>query len=266
MKQRIITGGIGGVIFLSLVYAGEEWYSLLIVLLASIGLYEFLRMAGLTLFSFAGVVGYVLMMSLIWPSLYFSNLVPIGIGGSMPLLLPALFLLLFYTVVRKNQFQIEHVALTLVGALYIGFGFAYLAATRNFSPDGFYLTVLVLLGIWATDSGAYFVGRAMGKTKLWPSISPNKTVEGAIGGLLLGLVVIVGIDLWFAVLPLSQAILIGLVTGVAGQFGDLVESAIKRHYDVKDSGHIFPGHGGVMDRVDSWIVVFPLLHVLHLLN
>lgn len=266
MKQRIITGGIGGIVFLSLVYAGEEWYSLLIVLLASIGLYEFFRMAGLKLFSFAGVVSYALMMSLIWPSLFFSNLMPIGTGSSYPLLLPALFLLMFYTVVRKNQFQIEHAALSLVGALYIGFGFAYLAATRNFSPDGFYLTVLVLLGIWSTDSGAYFIGRAFGKTKLWPAISPKKTVEGAIGGLLCGFVVIVGIDLWSSILPIDRAVLIGVVTGIAGQFGDLVESAIKRHYDVKDSGHIFPGHGGVLDRVDSWIVVFPLLHFLHLLS
>jgi phosphatidate cytidylyltransferase len=259
LKQRIITGIIGGAAFLFLVYMGKEWYSLLVLLLAMIGLFEFLRMAGLRPFGLAGILSYALMISILWPDLSFSSWLDFRLSDGI--LLPVMLLLLSYTVFRKNQVHIEHVALAVVGALYIGYGFTYMAATRNL-PDGFALTMLVLLGIWATDSGAYFVGKAMGRHKLWPAISPNKTVEGSIGGLLIAVVVVLALNATLGMLGFGQALAIALVTGVAGQLGDLIESAFKRHFGVKDSGQIIPGHGGVLDRFDSLILVFPVLHLL----
>jgi len=168
---------------------------------------------------------------------------------------------LIYSVLRKNQFHIEHIALTLVGALYIGYGFTYMAAARNL-PEGFMLTVLVILAIWSTDSGAYFVGKAIGKRKLWPEISPNKTIEGSIGGLLAAVIVVLGVNALLGSLTLVQALTIAFVAGIVGQLGDLVESAFKRHFHVKDSGQLIPGHGGVLDRFDSFLLVFPVLHLL----
>jgi phosphatidate cytidylyltransferase len=259
LKQRIITGIFGGAAFLFLVYLGKEWYSLLVLLLAVIGLFEFLRMAGLQPFGVAGILGYALMVSILWPNLTFSTWMDVPVSDGV---LPVTLLLLIYTVFRKNQFHIEHVALVLVGALYIGYGFTYMAATRNFPDDGFYLTVLVLLGIWSTDSGAYFVGKAIGRHKLWPAISPNKTVEGSVGGLLVAVVVVLVLNAWLGRFSFGQALAIALVTGVAGQMGDLIESAFKRHFGVKDSGQIIPGHGGVLDRFDSLLLVFPVLHLL----
>ncbi|MGE7271173.1 phosphatidate cytidylyltransferase [Brevibacillus panacihumi] len=258
MKQRIITGVVGGIGFLFLIYLGSAWYSLLVLSLAIVGLYEFLRMAKLQSFVPAGILAYVLMLGIVWPSLAFSAWVDIG---TPDLMLPVFFLLLIYSVLRKNQFHIEHIALTIVGALYIGYGFTYMAAARNL-PDGLMLTILVFLGIWSTDSGAYFIGKAIGRHKLWPEISPNKTTEGAVGGLLTSLVIVMVANMLFGGIPTSQALLIALVTGVMGQLGDLVESAFKRHYGVKDSGQIIPGHGGVLDRFDSMILVFPVLHLL----
>lgn len=262
MKQRIVTGLFGGILFISLVYLGGLWYSLLVLLLALIGLFEFLRMAHVQPFSFPGLLSYVLLLSILWPDL---------VSASWPffhfsyLLMPILLLLLFYTVVRKNEFHIEHVALSIVGALYIGYGFLYIAAYRNgLDEHGFWLTILVLLGIWSTDSGAYFAGRAFGKNKLWPAISPNKTIEGAIGGLLAAFVVVLAVNAVKGVIPFNQALAIACVIGLAAQMGDLVESAIKRHFGVKDSGQIFPGHGGVLDRFDSWLIVFPILYLLGL--
>jgi phosphatidate cytidylyltransferase len=257
LKQRIVTGIVGGIAFLSLVYLGEEWYSLLVLLLAVAGLYEFYRMAGIKPFGVAGLLGYLLMISLLLPHLV------LGIGQvpTADLLLPVL-LLLFYPVLQKNQFHIEHVALTVIGALYIGYGFAYMAETRYIPNDGLILTLLVILGIWATDSGAYFIGKTWGRRKLWPSISPNKTVEGAIGGLLVTVLIVLAVNAWIGSLTAAQALLIALVTGIAGQMGDLVESAIKRHFGVKDSGRLLPGHGGVLDRFDSLLFVFPVLHLL----
>jgi phosphatidate cytidylyltransferase len=259
LKQRIITGILGGAAFLFLVYLGKEWYSLLVLLLAVIGLFEFLRMAGLQPFGVAGILGYALMVSILWPNLAFAAWMENPVSNGV---LPVTLLLLVYTVFRKNRFHIEHAALVLVGALYIGYGFAYMAATRNLPDEGFHLTVLVLLGIWSTDSGAYFVGKAMGRHKLWPAISPNKTVEGSVGGLLIAVVVVLVLNAWLGRFEFGQALMIALVTGTAGQLGDLIESAFKRHFGVKDSGQIIPGHGGVLDRFDSLLLVFPALHLL----
>ncbi|WP_411501727.1 phosphatidate cytidylyltransferase [Brevibacillus centrosporus] len=258
MKQRIITGLIGGAAFLLLIYLGGSWYSLLVLLLAVIGHFEFMRMAGLQPWNVASILGYILMISILWPSLTFSTWLTIS---TPDLMIAVLLLLLIYSVLRKNQFHIEHIALTLVGALYIGFGFTYMAATRNL-PDGLMLTVLVILGIWSTDSGAYFVGKAIGKRKLWPEISPNKTIEGSLGGLLASIVVVLAVNAIFGGLDTLQAFLIAVVAGIIGQLGDLVESGLKRHFGVKDSGQLIPGHGGVLDRFDSFLLVFPVLHLL----
>ncbi|MGC5324085.1 phosphatidate cytidylyltransferase [Brevibacillus sp. SYSU BS000544] len=262
MKQRMITGLLGGVLFITLVYLGGIWYSLLILLLAMVGLFEFLRMAHLRPFGIAGLLSYLLMLSILWPELISADMALFQFSN---LLIPVLLLLLFYTVIRKNEFHIEHVALAILGALYLGYGFLYMAAFRDgMSQHGFWLTMLVLLGIWSTDSGAYFVGRAIGKNKLWPAISPNKTIEGSIGGLAAALIVVLGINAVQGIIPFTQALAIALVTGIAAQMGDLVESALKRHFGVKDSGRIFPGHGGVLDRFDSLIIVFPILYLLGL--
>ncbi|CAM3402918.1 MULTISPECIES: phosphatidate cytidylyltransferase [Brevibacillus] len=258
MKQRILTGLIGGIAFLFLIYLGNAWYSLLVLALAAVGLFEFMRMAGLQQYLTAEILGYVLMISIVWPSLAFSAWVDISIPD---LMLPVFLMLLIYSVLRKNQFHIEHIALTIVGALYIGYGFTFMAAARNL-PDGLMITILVFFGIWSTDSGAYFIGKAMGRHKLWPEISPNKTIEGALGGLLAALVVVMGVNAITGSISITDALLVALVTGIVGQLGDLVESAFKRHYGVKDSGHIIPGHGGVLDRFDSMLLVFPVLHLL----
>ncbi|MCX8002159.1 MAG: phosphatidate cytidylyltransferase, partial [Anoxybacillus mongoliensis] len=112
----------------------------------------------------------------------------------------------------------------------------------------------------------YFVGRALGKRKLWEHISPNKTVEGAIGGVLCALVV-VSVYEWLS--PFAPSFLMLLIAtvilSVFGQLGDLVESAFKRHYGVKDSGAILPGHGGILDRFDSLLFVLPILYLFYLI-
>jgi len=260
LKQRIISGVLGGIIMLIPVVLGGVWYSLLVFVLAIIGLYEFLRMAGLKPYGFAGILAYVLMISTLWPYLFISQRLALDYSN---MLMPVLLLLLLYSVVRKNQFHIEHVALTILGALYIGYGFHYMAAVRGME-DGLWLTLLVLLGIWSTDSGAYFIGKAFGRRKLLPAISPNKTVEGSLGGMLTALVVVLGVNALLGKLPFWQAFGIALVTGLAAQMGDLVESAMKRHFGVKDSGRLIPGHGGVLDRFDSLLFVFPILYLLGL--
>lgn len=144
-------------------------------------------------------------------------------------------------------------ALTAIGAVYVGALFPFFALLRN-RPGGVALTILMLLLVAATDSAAYFVGRAMGRTKLAPRVSPNKTVQGAIGGLLAA--VVAGLVLWRFLVPrwdLAAIVTISIAISLLAQIGDLIGSALKRAAGVKDSGWIFPGHGGLIDRTCSLV-------------
>ena len=122
--------------------------------------------------------------------------------------------------------------------------------------------------VWITDSGAYLIGRKLGKHKLAPHVSPNKTWEGSIGGSLVS-VIVVGLYLAFSPVKFAYGLpimlLLTVVLSVGGQIGDLIESAFKRHYGVKDSGRILPGHGGILDRFDSLLFVLPLMHLFGLI-
>jgi len=130
---------------------------------------------------------------------------------------------------------------------------------------GFIALIFVLLIVWTTDIGAYFAGRGIGGPKLWPRVSPNKTWAGAIGGFAVSLLVAAG----FAASGVSRILpllIVGGALSIAGQLGDLFESAVKRHFGVKDSGHLIPGHGGLMDRLDSLVAAIALAAILGILR
>jgi phosphatidate cytidylyltransferase len=142
------------------------------------------------------------------------------------------------------------------GPFYLGGGFGALALLRrDAGADGPSFAVLALMLSWLSDAGAYFAGRFFGKHKLYPAVSPKKTVEGALGGLG-GAVAgaLLAHFFYLRSLPLADALILAVVAGGLGQAGDLGESMIKRSFGVKDSGGIVPGHGGIMDRVDALLV------------
>jgi phosphatidate cytidylyltransferase len=176
-----------------------------------------------------------------------------------------MLILLSITVITKNKVTLDQAALLLIGFIYLGVGFHYMMDTRLIS-HGLFWTLLVLICIWLTDSGAYFAGVLFGKHLLWPAISPKKTYEGAVGGLILS---IVGALIFYYVHPelltISDAVILAAVIAVVGQLGDFIQSAYKRAKGIKDTGTILPGHGGVLDRVDSWLIVFPFVHFLSLI-
>ena len=129
------------------------------------------------------------------------------------------------------------------------------------------LVLYVCFIVWAADSGAYFTGKSLGKRKMAPNVSPNKTIEGLIGGILTALLVGWGTAKWFDIEFSSAAafIAITLVTVVISVLGDLVESMFKRVSGIKDSSNIIPGHGGVLDRIDSLTAAFPVFALLYFL-
>lgn len=174
-----------------------------------------------------------------------------------------LFLMLTLAVFSKGRLKVSR-ALTAAGMIFfIVFGFSSVVLLRE-EPHGGYLYLLIFLSAWVTDTGAYFTGVFFGRHKLIPDVSPKKTVEGAIGGVVFCVLTFVAFgaivgkisDLTPHYLRLA---LVGAVVSVVSMIGDLIASLIKRKYGVKDYGWIFPGHGGVMDRFDSVLATAPFL-------
>ncbi len=261
MKQRILTAIVAAVFFIPLVIVGGLPFTIAVYVIASIGLHELLRMKGIHLFSVEGLLTWGALAILLMPTSWGYHVVS-AIGFSkIELTFAIVLLLLTHTVVVKNRYTFDHAAFSILCALYVGIGFYYLIETRAY---GIEYVVYALLVIWTTDSGAYFIGRKIGKSKLWPEISPNKTVEGFVGGVA-SAVVLACVFQYFIPIASTYIVLIAVtvVASIVGQMGDLVESALKRHYEVKDSGKLLPGHGGILDRFDSLLFVLPLLHFLH---
>ena len=265
MTQRIITAIIAALIFLPIVFIGGIPFVILIYIMASICLFEILRMKKINLMTVPGILSLFLLWIFLLPINYLNFVQRIGLEGKTALFFLVVLIFLCYSFISKNTFSFEHIGYCLLSVLYIGIGFYYIIETR---AVGVLFIFFALFLIWATDSGAYFVGRALGKRKLAPHISPNKTVEGSIGGIITAIIVALlfyfftDINLEF---QLFELMIVTVILSIFGQCGDLVESALKRYYHVKDSGTILPGHGGMLDRVDSWLFVMPLLILLRML-
>ncbi len=181
-----------------------------------------------------------------------------------------MFLIFVITMFSKGDVKFSQAAELVALTIYVLIGFLSIVLLRRDVDMGQYLYLLIFLGAWMTDTGAYFVGVFFGKHKLIPEVSPKKTVEGAFGGVLgciLGYVIFgVVIDIFFDV-TVNYIALILLAVGISviSQCGDLVASYVKRERGIKDYGFIFPGHGGIMDRFDSIIAVAPTIYGVVLL-
>jgi phosphatidate cytidylyltransferase len=157
----------------------------------------------------------------------------------------------------------ERLAFTVLGIIYGGLSFAFLAfLKRDFGAAGGDAIVLVLATAWLSDTGGYFAGKFLGRRKLYPAVSPNKTWAGAIGGTLAAVAGGFVIERWrLQDLRVIDVVILAGVGSVLGQLGDLVESLIKRSRGVKDSGDILPGHGGLLDRVDAVLFIAPWFYL-----
>ena len=179
---------------------------------------------------------------------------------------PLLALLLLIATLRQGSDfdqSVPAAAATLLGAVYLGALGGTIAALLTLAPPGFgaWRVVLLLAIIMVSDTFAFFVGHAWGQRRLAPSVSPGKTVEGALGGLVGGVVGALAVrQLGLPSLPLSHTIVLGIAVAALGIVGDLDESLLKRWAGVKDSGTLFPGHGGMLDRIDSLLFGAPVLY------
>ncbi len=164
---------------------------------------------------------------------------------------------------RRDREWLISWALTLVGALYLGGTASYAVLLRAVPNVGFAWTATMFLTNWASDAAAYFTGTRIGKHPFFPDISPKKTREGAIGSWIASTIA-GGLCALIFGLPVVHGIVAGLGIGLAGAFGDLAESLIKRQFGAKDSGNLIPGHGGMLDRIDSllFVAVFTYLYLV----
>jgi len=264
VKQRVITAVVALAFFLPIIYFGGIAIELLAALLAGIGVFELFRMKGLAVLSFEGILAILGAVILVLPQERWFAFLPAGTDKSALFYLVVL-LLLGIAVISKNTYTFDEAGFPVLASLYTGVGFERFLNARS-ATDGLVVLVFGLFVVWATDIGAYMAGRRFGQRKLWPDISPNKTIEGALGGIASAVVVAA---IYLLAFPGQDyfghgsllMIVLTILFSIAGQFGDLVESAIKRHYGVKDSGNILPGHGGILDRFDSMLFVFPIMYL-----
>jgi phosphatidate cytidylyltransferase len=255
LGKRVLVAAIGLPIGLAAVYVGGYFYSGLITLILSLAAYEYARLfitGGYRPSIFLVVSGTALLAAFRAINGFQSG--PLLI--SLVLLAAMAYHLIAYE--RGREQAGTDFAITAAGPLYLGWIGAYLISLRDL-PDGMWWVLLVLPAVWLADSAAYFVGRRFGRHKLSPRLSPGKTWEGYWGGVIagtLGTCLLAWIyQHWSAgplVTPLTGAVL-GFVLSLVTPLGDLGKSMIKRQVGVKDSGHLIPGHGGVFDRIDTWL-------------
>ncbi|PKN53858.1 MAG: phosphatidate cytidylyltransferase [Deltaproteobacteria bacterium HGW-Deltaproteobacteria-14] len=256
MLTRIITGLVLAPLVVWLLLAGQPWMvAALLVVAAALCVNELVAMVlpGQLVERVVGVALAVAVMILAWR--YPGDLRLVAV---LAVLVPALAVLARPRPIETAALRVAILWGSLV-YIVVPFSFGLRIAVL---PERMVI-ILLLAVVWAGDTGAYFVGRAIGRHKLYPLVSPKKTIEGAVGGLAasVGVAVLIA-ELWLPQLGAPHAVVIGLLGGTAAQLGDLAESLVKRACGVKDSGRLLPGHGGMLDRVDGVIFAFPVVAAL----
>ncbi len=253
LRTRIITALIGIPLLLGLLYFGGLAWTIVFALMAFLALYEYLQMMQRRGFNPSIVASYGLLFILMFREQLAAYW--------MPLLFAILIIMVIQCVLVYPRHNLNDLVLGFFGAFYIGFLLSFALALRSLEQP-FIVIVFIFVLTWASDIGGYLFGRLWGHTKLTPQLSPNKTWAGAVGGVLLTLLLAL---IYSFILPqigltMIQILCLGLLGSIAAQFGDLFASAMKRFFDTKDSGYIIPGHGGVLDRFDSFLLVLPVVY------
>ena len=270
MLIRILTGIVAFIAFLPfLVHSDTVAYPIAMAICSVISTYEMIRCVGLHKKQRVAIplclaaAALPLCVRLVYG---ICNTLLIGVAVCLVLLL----YMLAVTVFSHGSINITQSMTALAVSFYIIAAFSCMVLLRDFNAAGKYLYLLVFIGAWVPDTFAYFTGRLFGKHKLIPDVSPKKTVEGAIGGVVFCVLAFVGFGLlynhfWLAdgmdALPVWLMAVAGLLSAIVSMIGDLSMSVIKRHYGIKDYGRLLPGHGGFLDRFDSVLAVAVILAV-----
>ncbi len=259
--QRRVATGLGLVAIAGVaVWAGAVWFVGFVGVLMFLAVGEFYgasRRGGYTPMALLGLAATILLYTFGW------KLGAFGISSTVGFSI--VILLLYYAIVPRQR-PFENMAITALGFIWIGAMGAFVAPLVT-AAAWQQLLALIVLTVAAGDTGAFLVGRWLGRTRFAPVLSPNKTVEGLVGGTALAFAMAVALAYvpWFSdAVTVEIALWTAGTVSVVAPIGDLVESMVKRSLGVKDMGTILPGHGGVLDRVDSFLLVLPVMYVVYL--
>ncbi|MDD6313214.1 MAG: phosphatidate cytidylyltransferase [Firmicutes bacterium] len=267
MKQRVLAGVVGTPLIILAIFLSKfaPFWAIAVTLLSAIAAYEMLR-----------CIGVIAKRAVTFPALIYSIVVPlssiwyisdgsINYGFLYNAAIVFLFIMMFIGIFAHEQVGIDKIFIAVASIIYVTNSFTSLILLRRLE-HGLLLLILVFMGAWVTDVFALFSGMLFGKHKLAPKISPKKTVEGAVGGLIFCVIsfviyALVANKVGGVSINIALIILVGVITSIFSQLGDLAASTVKRAFGIKDYGNLIPGHGGIMDRFDSIIAVSPILLV-----
>lgn len=255
MFTRTISALIGAPLLLGLTYLGGSATAFLVTVLTVIALQEFL-----TIGEHMGIRAWR-KLTLIIAVFWLSGLFLVGEEWMIPALVLWLLVGFGRLAMTYPKTSFSETGYNILAVLYTVVLLSHLYLLRQI-PGGIEWTFLSFFLVWATDTGAYLIGRQFGSHPLAPNVSPKKTIEGAAGGLIFSILVALGF--WYSIGGASWKLYVALavVIGISGQIGDLFESALKRSAGVKDSGKLIPGHGGILDRFDSLVFALPLVYYI----
>lgn len=260
MFTRIMTSVIGIPLVIAIIVIGNPWLQYIIMGISLIAMYEMYHVIKkmhqpMVLLGYGAVIGHYLAFSLVMRYYYLYITIVMMIA-------------LTILVIRYPKYCITDVALTLFPILYVNLLFSFIILLRDVE-NGHFWVWLIAISAWGCDTFAYFTGKTIGKHKLAPQLSPKKTIEGSIGGIIgagiIGYIYAI-IFVQYDPLIIKQYIIWVVIAVMLGalisQIGDLAASAIKRYFKQKDYGYILPGHGGILDRFDSFLFVAPIIYMV----
>lgn len=254
LRWRLLTAAVVAPIVLAAIALGG--WAILAAVLATIALAAYELAGALKPLPFPATFGAGVLPVLL--------VVPFGTSGILVGATLGLPWALFWIAGRPESRTLKALLALLLMTLWVGVPLAHLGLIEEL-PSGKYLLLAAVVGPWISDAGAYFAGRIFGRHPLFPNLSPKKTVEGGLGGLLLTVLAVGYFVHELLGLALVEALLLGLAVSVFSQAGDLFESTLKRLLDLKDLGRILPGHGGILDRIDSLLFTAPAIYYLYTL-
>ncbi|MGN0415137.1 MAG: phosphatidate cytidylyltransferase [Agathobacter sp.] len=261
-KTRLLSGIVLVILAILLIVSGGEVLLFSTLVISCIGMFELYRVFQVekSLLALAGYLAAVV---------FYCNLEWTFLPDILMLFMGFMILLMFIYVFSYPKYKADQVMAVFFGMFYVAVMLSYVYQIRMLE-NGLYLAFLVFLCSWGCDTCAYCVGMLIGKHKMSPKLSPKKSIEGAVGGVL-GSALLTALYCFIFRGPMALTgaeigilALIAAIAGLISMVGDLTASAIKRNYDIKDYGHLIPGHGGILDRFDSMIITAPIIYFLAL--
>ncbi|NLK42900.1 MAG: phosphatidate cytidylyltransferase [Tissierellia bacterium] len=247
LTKRLSSGVIGLILLVFILIKGGNLLYFSLFILSIIGLREFYKAVENIKVTPSYIIGY-----LGTTGIFLSSLIP---NINLDLIFTIIVLALLIILVTQKKYTLKDISLTLFGIVYI----PYLLFHIGYLDNSIYIYLIFIIA-FGTDTFAYISGNMFGKKKLCPTISPNKTVEGFIGGILGSVFLVITYSLYFKIKPVWSVVLLSVLSSILSQLGDLAASRIKRITKIKDFGNIMPGHGGVLDRFDSIIFTAPVIY------